>query len=454
MDKRSAFAPIKVACFTVFCLMLGLIDPLLGQPLQGSGTATIDGTLDSGEWTNAGTVDLTVKLPAGEGGGTTTGKLYVMNDSSTLYLAIKVDRNLKDVSSVFALFQFDNDNDGVLEAGDDFLQTGFSPGAPPLLVDKVLTGPDSSADDINRGGTDDINGAVSLDGTYSFLEISHPLNSADDANDFSLTSGQVVGFKLAFQIWQGGGATTPYPPGGTVEFAQIQVSGTTPGPEPLNEKLAFPQFGVGTGLTSQIVLTNPSQLHSATAQVQITDDQGAPVAVGFNGVGASGSVSIPPLGSVTLTGINPGKLTVGSAVVSASRLIGGTIRFEISGIGIAGVGASTPVPAFITPVRRTAGSINTGVAIQNLGTTATRLEFSLQAENGQVVAEGSYVIESFPAGGHLAKFVDELFGQAQLDSFKGTLVVRSIGAPIGAVALELGGKPGEFTTLPVVPLMD
>ncbi len=457
MDKCAAFAPVRIACLTVLCLTAGVADVALGQPLQGHGTATINGTLDSGEWTNAATADLTIKLPTGEGGGTTTGRLYVMNDSSNLYLGLKVDRSLKDTAGgLFFFIEFDNDNDGAREDGDEILLASFSSSSSPGLTDRVRVGTNSSATDTDRGGTNDINGSASLDGPSSFFELSHPLDSADNANDFSLTLGQIIGFRLTFQIWDPDGAQTAYPPaGGASEFAQIQISsGTTPPPKSLTERICFPQFGVGTGLTSQIVLTNPSRQHTATVQPQITDDQGTAAAVTFNGLSSGGTVDIPPLGSVTLTGVDPGKLTVGSAVVNASREIAGTIRFEISGIGIAGVGSSAPMPAFIAPVRRKTGGINTGVAIQNLGNAATRLEFSLRNASGQQVSEGFYVIENFPAGGHLAKFIDELFSKAQLDNFTGTLVVQSIGGPIGAVALELGSKPGEFTTLPVVPVRD
>jgi len=121
----------------------------------------------------------------------------------------------------------------------------------------------------------------------------------------------------------------------------------------------------------------------------------------FQRAGSSDLITIPPLGSVTLTAVDPGKLTVGSAVASASREIGG-----------------------------------------------------LRGENGQIVPGGSYVIEDFPAGGHLAKFINELFTQASVENFAGTLVVQSVGGPVAAVALELGSKPGESTTLPVVPLKD
>ena len=53
------------------------------------------------------------------------------------------------------------------------------------------------------------------------------------------------------------------------------------------------------------------------------------------------------------------------------------------------------------------------------------------------------------AGGHLARFVEELFPEANTQNFHGTLSVEVTGGKVAATALELGSKPGEFTTLPV-----
>ncbi len=64
----------------------------------------------------------------------------------------------------------------------------------------------------------------------------------------------------------------------------------------------------------------------------------------------------------------------------------------------------------------------------------------------------SATIDELVANGHLAKFIDELFPEADTDDFVGTLVVQASGGEIVATALELGDEPGQFTTLPVTPL--
>lgn len=87
-----------------------------GVHLTGLGAAEINGVLSPGEWNNAGTIGLDVNLP---GGGTTPGTLFVMNDDSNPYLAVRFARPTADPQNYLS-FYFDNDNDGLTENGDDF----------------------------------------------------------------------------------------------------------------------------------------------------------------------------------------------------------------------------------------------------------------------------------------------------------------------------------------------
>ncbi len=57
-----------------------------------------------------------------------------------------------------------------------------------------------------------------------------------------------------------------------------------------------------------------------------------------------------------------------------------------------------------------------------------------------------------PDNGHLARFIDELFPEADTADFTGTLTVTAVGGTIAATAIELGNQLGQFTTLPVNPL--
>ncbi len=244
--------------------------------------------------------------------------------------------------------------------------------------------------------------------------------------------------------------------GDRINTSQATVPQQTP-PE-LTEKLFFAQFGNGTGLTSSIVLTSPSATNTITGRIDFLDDDGLPFPVAIAGTGTTTTVdfSVPPLGTVTISTDGQGTLAVGSAVVNSESTLGGVIRFNISGVGIAGVGAGVPLSGFITPVRRIAGGINTGIAIYNTEEDAVTLELTLRDAEGTPVPDGTTTIVDFPAGGHLAQFIgglgEVLFPDANTDDFQGTLVVQVTGGNVASATLELGTVAGEFTTLPVTPL--
>jgi hypothetical protein len=228
--------------------------------------------------------------------------------------------------------------------------------------------------------------------------------------------------------------------------------------EELSEELYFAQFGNGLGLTSEIVLTNPSATQPVSGEIDFRDDQGQPLSVGLAGAGVTTRVgfSVLPLGAVIVSTDGQGEVAVGAAVVTSDRPLGGVIRFRIAGIGIAGVPASQPLGGFLIPVRRNSGGINTGIAIYNTASQAVALTLTLQDAQGTSVLNGVTNIEDFPAGGHLARFIggegEVLFPEVNTDDFQGTLAVRVTGGNVAAAALELGTQTGEFTTLPVTPL--
>lgn len=227
------------------------------------------------------------------------------------------------------------------------------------------------------------------------------------------------------------------------------------------------QFGNGVDLegvmfTSDLVISNPFAMTSVTGSVEFRGDDGE--ALPFPGavVTPEGSAQVledhveftlPPLGSLTIATDGQGDLSVGSARIVSDGHISTVVRFGISGSGITGVGTSPAAPAFIIPVRREAGVINTGVAIQSLENEAMDVMLTLLDAQGMVVENGEVVLEEFPALGHDARFIDQLFEDADTENFSGSVVVRASGVGrVAGTALELGPGPGEFTTLPVTPL--
>ena len=234
-----------------------------------------------------------------------------------------------------------------------------------------------------------------------------------------------------------------------------------------NFEIYFAQFGNGEGLTSEVVLINPSRSTTANGNIEFFDDEGGPflleeeakVTSGFSsqvfaGTGNVFEFSIAPLGRVSIATDGRGDLAAGSAAVTSETPVSGVVRFSLRGVGIAGVGPSRAVTGFVVPVRRQSGGINTGIAVHNVGEQSVGLELTLRDSQGQVVAEANLV--DFPASGHLARFIggtgDAFFAQVDTNDFQGTVVVKVRGGKVAATSLELGPRPGEFTTLPVTPL--
>ena len=140
--------------------------------------------------------------------------------------------------------------------------------------------------------------------------------------------------------------------------------------------LDFAHFANGTGITSEMVLVNvaphpirpvlyfygqeghlinPESMVDLTGDLEVTED---------------GALSIHsemgPLEELTISTHGRGELVSGSVKVISEGSIGGVLRFDLPGIGVAGVGVSQPVRDAIFPARRQAGGIRTAAAIRNL----------------------------------------------------------------------------------------
>ncbi len=240
----------------------------LGQPLKGSGTATIDGTMSPGEWTSAGQVSFDVNMPDGS---TRSATLYVMNDETNLYLAVHVPGAFP-VQLYSVNFLFDNNNDGIPQEGENALNVTQVFGSAAFgdmfrsfsfvgcAVERATTL--CALEDGAGGGTEDGSGTVVNDGTATVFEISHPLNSLDPL-DFALAPGQLVGFFVNVRFIL---TDTYYP--GIDTYATMQIFGAAPPPAPL---LATPADG------SIDVELNPTLTWSASEgatsyQLQVSTD--------------------------------------------------------------------------------------------------------------------------------------------------------------------------------------
>lgn len=223
--------------------------------------------------------------------------------------------------------------------------------------------------------------------------------------------------------------------------------------------LYFPQFGNGGGFASDLVIYNPSARTAVSGEVLAWDEDGNPLAnIPMTGVALSARSSVEgtsfvlePQGSITFVGMPEANQVLGSAAISSDGLVSGVVRFHIPDIGIAGVGSAEPALSLIAPVRRE-GALDTGVAVRNVHIAPVDVTLTLLDETGSPVPGGTTVLEGLPPNARVARFIAELFPDAETSGFRGSLSVRPSEGKLAAVALELGTNPGEFTTLPVSPL--
>ena len=236
-------------------------------------------------------------------------------------------------------------------------------------------------------------------------------------------------------------------------------------------ELNFAHFANGAGLTSDLVFVNlstersrpaPTPFHtdilpvrpalyfygtegalvSAESVVDITGDLEA-----LEDGGLTVQTAMEPLGVLTISTHGRGEVVSGSVRVVADEPIGGVLRFDLPGIGVAGVGASSPVRDAIFPVRRQEAGINTGVAVHNLGEEAVRVTCELM-QGGTVLDDVSIPLA---VNGQSSWFINEVFTGTDTSDFVGS-VRCTAPAIFTGVAVELDAANRIFTTLPVVPV--
>ena len=220
--------------------------------------------------------------------------------------------------------------------------------------------------------------------------------------------------------------------------------------------LDFAHFANGASITSDLVFVNVAT-HPIPA-LDFYDKEGNPIAaesvVDVTGDlevqgdgGLTVQTAIEPLGELTISTHGQGELVSGSVKVTANGPIGGVLRFDLPGVGVAGVGASLPIADALFPARRQAGGISTAVAIHNLGEEAIVVRCRLM-KGGAVLEEAEIPLE---ANGQEARFIEEIFTTTDTSDFVGS--VRCTGPDLfTGVAVELDADRHIFTTLPVVPV--
>ena len=223
--------------------------------------------------------------------------------------------------------------------------------------------------------------------------------------------------------------------------------------------LVFAHFGNGSSIRSELVLVNLGSDPIRPA-VYFYDQQGVPIAaesvvevMGDLEVREDGALSVGTemvaLSELTISTHGQGEPVIGSVRVVSDGPLGGVLRFDVPSVGVAGIGASPTVAAAMFPVRRQENGINTGAAIRNLEAEGITLACALM-QDGRMLTETEIELD---AGGQVARFVDELFEEADTSEFAGSVLCTAPpGGSFAGVALEMDADNRIFTTLPVVPV--
>ena len=235
--------------------------------------------------------------------------------------------------------------------------------------------------------------------------------------------------------------------------ALIQFSGVT--------CLDFAHFANGAAITSDLVLVNVGTTPIRPV-IYFYDKVGNPIAAesvvdvtGDLEVTEDGALTVQTelasLGELTTSTHGRGVVVSGSVKVVSDGPIRGVLRFDLPGVGVAGVGASPPVRDAIFPARRQAGGISTAAAIHNPGEEAIVVSCRLMKE-GAVLEEAEIPLK---ANGQEAQFIEEMFTMTDTSDSVG--LVRCTAPDEGrftGVAVELDAANRIFTTLPVVPVKE
>ena len=155
------------------------------------------------------------------------------------------------------------------------------------------------------------------------------------------------------------------------------------------------------------------------------------------------------LGELTISTHGRGEVVTGSVRVVANGPIGGVLRFDIPGVGVAGVGASQPTTDALFPARRQPAGIRTAAAIRNLAAQRATVRCRLMS-GGEPLEEADIRLN---AHGQQASFIEEVFTRTDTRDFVGSVRCTAAGeAMFTGVAVELDTGNRIFTTLPVVPI--
>lgn len=197
----------------------------------------------------------------------------------------------------------------------------------------------------------------------------------------------------------------------------------------------------GGALQTIIVASNLSN-STAQGELKLFGSDGTPLSLTINEAeGSSFSFTLPPLASRTFVSSGTkSSTTAGYAVIRANVPVEATAIFRIldtqrQPVSEAGVSAAAGKPYQVGVVQKVvAGNFNSGLAAVNTGSQAADSRIELFDESGTRVAVDETLLDLAP-GGHIARFLTELFPQLENQDFRGTVVITS-NRPLALVILR------------------
>jgi len=361
---------------------------------------TIDGTVGAAEWENASHAPIAI-------GWTFIGDIWIMNDAENLYLAVKIaDSSLTTMDRVY--IAFDNNNDGTRSVGDDIL--GLMGDSEFMDLFHSSTG---TKFDTADGGTYDGEGRASGSGGFNYFELKHPLDSPDNAHDFSLSTGNTVGFTVEY--WEeASGYWGDWPSLNPKSWAHMSVA-SAPAPAP--------DFQITSDPTSISVSQGGSG--SSTIKVQSLNGFSSAVALSWSWLGAAPSdvtANLPTPLTPPADGIGTATLTVTAATTAT------TGDYTVTVTGVSGALTHTVnVPVSIsaaTTTTTTSATTTTTTATTTPTTTTTPSPTPTPPPGGCLVATATYGSELSPEVQFLRGFRD----RQVLSTFAGSEFMKAFNA--------------------------
>jgi len=209
--------------------------------------------------------------------------------------------------------------------------------------------------------------------------------------------------------------------------------------QPTNE-IFMPHMANGAGQTTLIMLSNTGS-QPATADVEFFKEDGGHLSVPLRSFGTQFEVqvTIPPNSSTAVQTLDQGgNLVSGWVRVGSTVPLHGTTNFQYSEqqdiVREAGVADAVAIGAANIFVS-VGGGFNAGVAMAN--PTEQDAEVTLRLLNNSGIEVGSQTM-TLESGGHVARFINEMFTSQVGSAFEGTLAVET-DVPLAITAIRTKG---------------